>query len=403
MNIKEELLHYLWRTHKLAKIGLQTTSGQHVEIVRSGALNPHDGPDFLNAQIRIDNVLWVGAVEMHLRASDWFQHKHHLDKRYDSVILHVVLEDDKPVYVSGKPLPCLNIAPNISPELASKYAALMRNNHELACEPYSIENINESFFWMRDKLLAERMQRRLGVLNNLETGNKQLFYTLLMGALGGKANRLPFWEFSRKIHWTQISRWAQRPERIKHYLFYLSGLFEDELKHSPEWQLIATHAAEPMRREHWQFRQIRPAGRPQKRILEIATLIAVDFFAEILDAKDVFAFSDAWKNKIKYLRSGQIEAIQHSDFVIRNIALNAIAPFAFFKGMKSGDSAWFDFAFNHLDEWTPEQNSVIQIFSKKGILARTGGDTQALLELFQNYCTPKKCLSCAIGNELLRA
>lgn len=37
----------------------------------------------------------VGDVEFHLRAGDWYQHRHHLDRRYNQVILHMVLLCDQ--------------------------------------------------------------------------------------------------------------------------------------------------------------------------------------------------------------------------------------------------------------------------------------------------------------------
>ncbi len=41
----------------------------------------------------------VGDVEFHVRASDWFAHRHHIDARYNRVVLHVVLlcDDDRPI------------------------------------------------------------------------------------------------------------------------------------------------------------------------------------------------------------------------------------------------------------------------------------------------------------------
>src|SRR5262245_52353756 len=38
----------------------------------------------------------VGDVEFHLHASDWTEHQHHLDSRYNNVVLHVVLICDDP-------------------------------------------------------------------------------------------------------------------------------------------------------------------------------------------------------------------------------------------------------------------------------------------------------------------
>ena len=145
----------------MPKIGLQTTTGDYIEIISPGILNHGDGPDFSNAKIRIGDVLWVGPVEIHIKSSDWYAHKHQMDSRYDPVVLHVVLEENQPVHVLNRRLPCLEIKKFVQPELVSKYLDLQACKENLACAPYEIENIAESFLWMRDRLLTERLQRRL--------------------------------------------------------------------------------------------------------------------------------------------------------------------------------------------------------------------------------------------------
>jgi len=92
-----------------------------------------------------------------------------------------------------------------------------------------------------------------------------------------------------------------------------------------------------------------------------------------------------------------------SDFTMNNIAINSIAPFAFYRGVQTGAADWFDYALHVLDEWPAEQNNIVQLYKNKSLQIKTSGDSQALLELNKNYCQPKKCVSCAIGTTLLRA
>jgi hypothetical protein len=123
----------------------------------------------------------------------------------------------------------------------------------------------------------------------------------------------------------------------------------------------------------------------------------------MLEADDPFLYNDAWNTTIQSLRSGEIDQVSFSEFVLRNIALNAVVPFAFYRGVQSGDAAWFDFALQHVEEWPPEQNKIIKLYQNKSLKIKSGGDSQALLELYNQYCIPKKCVSCAIGTTLLRA
>lgn len=111
----EELLHYVWK-HKLFPLApLTTTDGKSVEVVDVGLHNRHAGPDFFNAKVRIDGTLWVGNVEIHDKASDWFVHGHDRDARYDNVVLHVVDIADVVVRTSQGATPPADGAPRARP------------------------------------------------------------------------------------------------------------------------------------------------------------------------------------------------------------------------------------------------------------------------------------------------
>ena len=95
--MKEEFLHFVWRTQSFSQLPLTTTDGNVVHVEYPGFLNRHAGPDFMDARVQIGDVLWCGPVELHLKSSDWLLHGHTGDPRYDNVILHVVYEMDQHV------------------------------------------------------------------------------------------------------------------------------------------------------------------------------------------------------------------------------------------------------------------------------------------------------------------
>ena len=106
----ERLLYYAWK-HKLFPLTeLRTTNGQLIEVIDTGIQNTNAGPDFFNAKIKIDGILWVGNVEIHHLSSDWFLHGHDKDRCYDSVILHVAQVVDAKVFrTSGEEIPQLQL------------------------------------------------------------------------------------------------------------------------------------------------------------------------------------------------------------------------------------------------------------------------------------------------------
>jgi hypothetical protein len=82
------------------------------------------------------------------------------------------------------------------------------------------------------------------------------------------------------------------------------------------------------------------------------------------------------------------------------LIINTIIPLKFLyqrsRGMVEEDSF-----LKILDKINPEKNNIISKFSEIKIKAKNAFDTQALLELKNNYCGPKRCLECAIGSSIL--
>ena len=94
----EAFLHYIWAHRRYTSLIPQgALRGATIEVLDPGVLNAHAGPDFFAAKVRIDDLLWVGAVEIHHASSQWYQHHHDVDPAYRSVILHVVELDNRPV------------------------------------------------------------------------------------------------------------------------------------------------------------------------------------------------------------------------------------------------------------------------------------------------------------------
>ena len=49
-----------------------------------------------------------------------------------------------------------------------------------------------------------------------------------------------------------------------------------------------------------------------------------------------------------------------------------------------------------------ERNNLVDRFKKLGVEAENALDSQALIHLHKNYCQAKKCLLCAVGNQLIK-
>ena len=58
--MQEQLLHFIWHRKLFQQENLFTTTGQPVEILNTGIPNQDQGPDFLQARIRIGDQVWAG-------------------------------------------------------------------------------------------------------------------------------------------------------------------------------------------------------------------------------------------------------------------------------------------------------------------------------------------------------
>ena len=397
--IKEDFLHFLWKSHVIPKRGLLTTDNRTIDIVHTGSYNHDNGPDFIMGRIRIDGVLWAGNVEMHLKASDWYVHGHQHDKRYDNVILHVVYEYDKDVYNAGGKIPCVELKNVIKPELIRNYLALQSSHAEIPCFNYPVPHFQEDFLWMKDRLIVERLNRKIAPYLRTIQPHDVTFKQMVLEALGAQKNKDSFKTFGTRINWMQMNRWANRPELVTTYLLKLSGLFEDELKQHVLGNQLDAYVSNPLTIEAWNTKSIRPGNQPKTRVLQFAQICTQGYLMHLPNSETPTAYSQWWYEEAHRLQS----EMKFSPFLLQNIAINAVIPFAYFVGVKSGESDWIDFAFEHLEEWKPERNSIILKFKAKGFTPASSSDSQAILELYRHYCALKKCVSCAVGTKLMRA
>lgn len=94
LHVPERFLRQLWLHQRFTDAELQTTDGRTVEIISPGRLNRDGGPDCRDARIRIGGILYTGDVELHQQSTEWHQHSHQSDPKYNGVILHVVFHDE---------------------------------------------------------------------------------------------------------------------------------------------------------------------------------------------------------------------------------------------------------------------------------------------------------------------
>ena len=422
--MKEDLLHYVWRLQRFDSTELQTTEGQPIRIQMIGEHNHHSGPDFTNARIEIGKTLWAGNVEMHLKASDWKMHKHQSDPAYDNVILHVVLDEDEKINrQNGSRIPCLELKKRISSKLSKIYQKFLHNEYLISCQHHFYEVGHMTKVLWLDRLLVERLECKTIVIEKRLQGNinnwESTFYQTLAKNFGVKVNAEPFERLARTLPLSILGKHKNDLFQIEALLFGQSGLLDDDFEDEypnrlkKEYQFLQKkYKLTPMEKTNWRFLRMRPANFPTIRIAQFAQLIfqSTHLFSKVLVAKNVrevqnmfeLKLSNYWQTHYIFDKASVKRNKSLGKNTIHLFIINTITPFLFLYGNRKDEEDYKDRAFQLLEEVPAERNSIISKWEELGMLPKSAYETQALLQLKNEYCSKKRCLECSIGCGILK-
>jgi hypothetical protein len=416
--ITERLLQFIWQFQYFNKGELQTISGEEIQIISPGTFNTNQGPDFNDGKIRIGKTIWAGNIELHLLSSDWNKHKHQHDKNYDSVILHVVWEDDFPNYN----IPVLVLKNRVSKILLQKYGELMDTNGFIPCEN-SISSIKPIVLesW-KERLLAERLIRKSAVVRTfLEQNNyhwEETFWWLMARNFGIKINADAFEAMARSIPVNILAKHKNQIHQLEALLMgqanLLNGKFYDDysILEQKEYEFyknkyhLRPGAITPF------FLRMRPGNFPTIRLAQLAMLIhqSEHLFSRIKETGslkevkkwlDVTA-NDYWHYHYRFDEESAFKKKNLGTAMVDNILINTVCTVLFAYGHFHNEQKFKDRALHWMEEITAESNSITKGFQQAGLQNKNAHDSQAFIELKNEYCNKKKCLDCAIGNALLK-
>lgn len=419
-------MQYVWQHQLLEhRDGLLSTDGRPLRISRAGDLNTDAGPDFFNVRIVIDDVEWVGNVEVHVRASDWTAHRHQHDKAYNNVVLHVVYENDAEITLeNGKSPVTLELKPYIAASLLERYDELMQHPDGIPCEDRLHEVPRFMVEGFMDRLVVERIEQKANVVNRLlaeSRGNwEQTCYWLLARYIGGRVNALPFELLAKATDMRLLARWKDNPRRIEAILMGQAGLLEGSFNDDFPKQLQSDYEAIrsgagliPIEGHLWKFYCLRPGSFPTIRISQFAHLLSEssNLFSTLLEktaAADIVALfnqhaDEYWTSHYRFdkLSSNvQQKAIGRSQAEM--LVINAWVPLLFVYGSSHGQQQFKEQALDLLAQLPSENNSVIRCWRKAGLSPDNAARSQALLQLSNNYCSNRRCLNCAIGFNVIK-
>ena len=423
--MRESFLHYVWKNQILDQDRLFINRDIKVEVVFPGYHNQNAGPDFLEAKIRIGDILWVGNVEIHLKSSDWYAHGHEEDEAYDNVILHVVHEDDIPVFdAQNKMLPTLNISRLIKKNVLKRYNGLIKNKSILKCQNKVKEIDPFLIFQYKYKLYFERLENKNDYFKKLLRKHKndweQVLYSQLLKYFGGSVNKDVFEDISHFLPFEIFRKYLHNVEQLEALLLGVGGLLPDKKINTPYFEklkkefdfLAHKHGLKKLKPGSLRFHRMRPPGFPTIRLAQFAMLYhkAGNFFDKFInletphEAYELMGVtaSSFWDTHYHFEKSTKALKKKISQSFIDRLLINVLIPlkFAYLKNESNFEP---EELVEFIEAIKPEKNRIVDIFTKIGINKYNALDTQAMVELYNGYCTKERCLECDIGHFLLKS
>ena len=421
--MNEEFLIYLW-SQQLLSPELKTQQNEDLTIIKPGTRNYDSGPDFFNARLKIGKNIWAGNVEVHLKSSDWDKHQHGKNKIYDNIILHVVLEDDKPVRRNkGEIIPCLELKNKFNKSIIDTYESFMLARSWIACEN-QIAQIGhfELHSWL-DKLTAERLEKRAGdIVAEFEASKfnfQEVFYRKLARAFGFNTNSQAFEMLAVSLPFSIITKHRSNLLQLEALLFGQAGFLNEEysdeypnkLKHE---YLFLSHKynLRPNDKKLWKFMRLRPSNFPTVRISQFASFIqkADGVLIKIFESEklatilSLFQCSSSayWENHYLFDKTVSKKTKKKIGATSVDLLLiNTIIPFMFTYGQVNNKPKLQETSLDWLEKIKAENNIIIRNFAKNSIKPVNAFQSQALIQLYKEYCKNRRCLECRIGNKLM--
>lgn len=418
----EQLLHYVWK-HKIFPLKeLKTTTGQQVEIIDTGLANTNAGPDFFNAKIKLDGMLWVGNIEIHQKSSDWFKHGHHTDVSYDSVILHIASEIDTEIKRSNEEtIPQMQLS---CPEsVCMNYKELLETDSYPPC--YRIIPSLSSFTlhsWM-SSLQIERFEQKAALLaerlKRCQDNWEDAFFVTLARNFGFGLNGDAFEAWANHIPLRAVDKHRNDLFQIEAIFFGQAGLLAESINDNYYLQLkkeysYLQHKFEltPMDASLWRFLRLRPNNFPHIRIAQLACLYhrAYGLLSRLMDAETLQGVreilkggtSEYWLTHYTFDGYSPSRPKTLSNSSLDLLVINTIVTFLYTYGVHKSNEALCIRAGRFLEELKAENNYITRMWDQCGMKAANAADSQALIQLKKEYCDKKKCLYCRIGYEYLK-
>lgn len=398
-----------------------------LQIFQPGLRNSNAGPDFEEAKIKIGKLEWRGSVEIHIKASGWNDHHHSDDPAYEKVVLHVVWENDKPIKrTDGTFMPTLELKNRADTALWNRYKKLFTSAEAIPCATSWSKIPDITKLSMLDKTVVQRLQTKGEVVKALLLKNnndwEEICYQLLCKNFGFKVNAEPMLQLAHALPYRIILKHLDKPIQVEALLLGQAGFLEKAKE--DEYVCVLIREYNLLRKKYsldskqinavqWRFLRLRPANFPTIRLAQLASLLTTqkNLFSKILEStsyKQLSSLLDVdqseyWQQHYQPAKKSKTAVPALGKSSIENIIINTIAPLLMAYGQLHDEQVYINRAVDMLQHLPAENNKITREWSALGCKVTSAFDSQGLIELYNSFCTKRRCLECMVGSSIIKA
>ncbi len=433
--VTEKLVSRIWQRQLVAE--MVTDAGERLQVIHHGRLSSINGCDFRDAVFTIDGEMITGDVEVHVKSSQWYEHGHHRDPKYNNIALHVVWWHDSqtPTWLqNGRAVPTVYLNSYLNGGLEH-----LDNKFSSAGEPCCqaiLYSDTESLI----KLLAAAGEDRLAAKTSLfcramnGTDAEQVLYRAIARGLGYTQNAEPCEKVADKLPIRVLGKIKPGADIIRQALILgTAGLLPsqrlktrnktmedketDRLEHI--WQSLGTE--ESLNEDDWCFFRVRPVNFPTRRLISLSYLIARYCQTGLLQGILSLVRQTPPGAEHRWLENGLTVCDQgywadHVDFGITmkknssllgrskasEVAVNAVLPFVCAWGEEAGEPELRKKATEAYRRYPKLEDNELSRHMKQQLRLKpdvhlSACQHQGLIHIFKTYCRRRDCGQCPVA------
>jgi len=415
----EKLLQFIWKYRYFNHQELELVTGEKLIIEYPGEENKHQGPDFINARIRINGNFWTGSVELHLFSSGWVKHSHADDDNYRNVMLHVVWKQD--LLDIKRNIPQLELCHRIPRTMLETFSGWMHKPSFIPCELSAAKTGAGSWEIWVSSLLIRRLDRRMDKMKESFQKNQyhweEQLWWMIAANFGNPVNAAAFESIARSIPFSLLAKHRRQFIQLEALFIGQANLLDKDFR-DPYPRMLKREFVFLKKKyglhkiyEPVHFLRMRPENFPCIRLSQLASLCTEisGLFAWILECKTLpllrkklmVRANDYWYNHFVFEKISPFREKMLGSDMCNNIIINSIIPILYTYGKTIPDPVILEKAVCWMEEIPAEQNRLMEEWKKIGVPVKKAAGSQALTELKKHFCDQRKCLECDIGKQLL--